>query len=167
MERSRALEAFLAGRDVPCHACGYNLRDVQGVFCPECGVVIPLPSESRRARRCRCGYDVRGLEGFICPECGASLMDQAALGRRERLALRAIMWLGWAGAVLSIARHAPGVWTGLMGGASGGHLGRMIAGVALCLGPTIIWVASSRLGMAGGSWVVVLGLVCVGVGAAV
>jgi hypothetical protein len=44
MGRATPLGEFLAGRDVPCHACGYNLRGVRGVQCPECGVVIPRPS---------------------------------------------------------------------------------------------------------------------------
>lgn len=28
---------YLQGRDVPCPACGYNLRDLGGARCPECG----------------------------------------------------------------------------------------------------------------------------------
>jgi hypothetical protein len=28
---------FLESRDVPCPSCGYNLRDLRGSRCPECG----------------------------------------------------------------------------------------------------------------------------------
>lgn len=31
------LTHYLAGRDVPCPTCGYNLRDLRGDQCPECG----------------------------------------------------------------------------------------------------------------------------------
>ena len=31
------LRQFLDGRDAPCPGCGYNLRDLQGSRCPECG----------------------------------------------------------------------------------------------------------------------------------
>ena len=33
---------FLRGRDVPCPSCGYNLRDLTGDRCPECGQEITL-----------------------------------------------------------------------------------------------------------------------------
>jgi hypothetical protein len=36
------LTGFLAGRDAPCPACGYNLRDLQGTRCPECGEMLVL-----------------------------------------------------------------------------------------------------------------------------
>jgi hypothetical protein len=36
------LHAFLAGRDVSCPACGYNLRDLAGDRCPECGEALVL-----------------------------------------------------------------------------------------------------------------------------
>ena len=36
------LQAFLSGRDVACPACGYNLRDLQGSRCPECGDELHL-----------------------------------------------------------------------------------------------------------------------------
>src|SRR5688572_24753805 len=32
------LRAFLAGRDVSCPNCEYNLRDLAGDRCPECGM---------------------------------------------------------------------------------------------------------------------------------
>lgn len=33
---------FLAGRDVACPACGYNLRDLTSAVCPECGERLGL-----------------------------------------------------------------------------------------------------------------------------
>ena len=36
------LQAFLAGRDVSCPACGYNLRDLPAAHCPECGEELVL-----------------------------------------------------------------------------------------------------------------------------
>ena len=36
------LAAFLAGRDVPCPRCGYNLRELSGSRCPECGEQLTL-----------------------------------------------------------------------------------------------------------------------------
>ena len=36
------LRTFLAGRDAACPNCSYNLRDLQGFICPECGEKIVL-----------------------------------------------------------------------------------------------------------------------------
>src|SRR4051794_28546487 len=36
------LREFLAGRDAPCPGCGYNLRDLTGDRCPECGQELVL-----------------------------------------------------------------------------------------------------------------------------
>jgi DNA-directed RNA polymerase subunit RPC12/RpoP len=36
------LRSFLGGRDVPCPQCDYNLRDLAGTRCPECGEEIVL-----------------------------------------------------------------------------------------------------------------------------
>lgn len=36
------LRTFLIGRDAPCPACGYNLRDLKGSTCPECGLALTL-----------------------------------------------------------------------------------------------------------------------------
>lgn len=32
-----ATELFISARDVPCAGCGYNLRGIRGLVCPECG----------------------------------------------------------------------------------------------------------------------------------
>jgi hypothetical protein len=36
------LRAFVAGRDVPCPSCNYNLRDLTDSRCPECGQRLEL-----------------------------------------------------------------------------------------------------------------------------
>ena len=36
------LQTFLADRDVPCPQCSYNLRDLHGSRCPECGEDLVL-----------------------------------------------------------------------------------------------------------------------------
>lgn len=36
------LRHFVAGRDVPCPGCGYNVRDLQHELCPECGQRLVL-----------------------------------------------------------------------------------------------------------------------------
>ncbi|MCW5775002.1 MAG: hypothetical protein KIS87_00960 [Phycisphaeraceae bacterium] len=39
-EPDAVLRGWLAGRDVPCPECGYNLCGTDGRACPECGVAI-------------------------------------------------------------------------------------------------------------------------------
>jgi hypothetical protein len=46
------LRIYLAGRDVACPQCGYNLRELRGTRCPECGEELTLrvqPVEPRQA----------------------------------------------------------------------------------------------------------------------
>jgi hypothetical protein len=61
------LAAFLAGRDAACPGCGYNLRDLQGTRCPECGeglvVRIGLVEPKQAAP----------IAGLICLAAGAGL----------------------------------------------------------------------------------------------
>jgi hypothetical protein len=44
------LTQFLAGRDAPCPVCRYNLRDLTGAHCPECGAPLVLAVGSHQAR---------------------------------------------------------------------------------------------------------------------
>jgi hypothetical protein len=44
------LTRFLAGRDVPCPVCRYNLRDLTGTRCPECGLELRLAIGAAGAR---------------------------------------------------------------------------------------------------------------------
>ena len=47
----QALLEFLADRDMPCPACGYNLRMLNKPTCPECGLPIKLTVGSQVAFR--------------------------------------------------------------------------------------------------------------------
>ncbi len=83
---------YLAGRDLPCPRCGYNLRGLGGDGCPECGLQFapaivpkylqqPLESPHHRALRLRayladrdvpcpsCGGNLRGVTTTTCPTC--------------------------------------------------------------------------------------------------
>ena len=55
------LVGYLAGRDVPCPACGYNLRDLAGGRCPECGDALALRLGSSEPRQ---GLLIAGLVGL-------------------------------------------------------------------------------------------------------
>lgn len=90
MSRPRAAETlreYLASHDISCEGCGYNLRGVDSVQCPECGTVIPRPPSEYIARRtadeatlqlaCQdCGYTVRGVNAQRCPECGSRRLQR-------------------------------------------------------------------------------------------
>lgn len=74
--------AFLANRDAPCPACGYNLRDLQGQTCPECGLALALRVNLQEPAL---GSFVAGLVG-ICTTLGFHAIvlvwaGVAALGR--------------------------------------------------------------------------------------
>lgn len=80
--------ACLAGRDVACSRCGYNLRGLQGTtVCPECAAELPawlwssadfMSDQQRTALYltshdcvCRsCRTNLRGHESGVCPGCG-------------------------------------------------------------------------------------------------
>ena len=49
MNESEHLAGYLKGRDCPCPACGYNLRDLRSPACPECAA--PLTIRALRYRR--------------------------------------------------------------------------------------------------------------------
>lgn len=95
------LRKYLARADVSCHACGYSLKGMTDVFCPECGVVIPRPpaDEARKDRGdvprrllCRkCGYTLAELKSAQCPECGESAL--IALMEGDRPDLKREGWL--------------------------------------------------------------------------
>jgi hypothetical protein len=47
-EVAEGLRRHLAEHDVACPACGYNLRGLTGMTCPECGSPVELPPERAR-----------------------------------------------------------------------------------------------------------------------
>jgi hypothetical protein len=138
------LRTYLADRDVACDCCGYNLRGVTDVFCPECGRVIPRPpadavrriSANRvnlRLYCTRCGYVVTGADPGRCPECGVAEMAQFSGDRPPRIARR---W--WSRvAPLPLLLLAPlGVCVAMTAAAVG--LGRSVGGRAR--GPVDPWL---------------------------
>ncbi|MEO1008620.1 MAG: hypothetical protein AAFX79_08640 [Planctomycetota bacterium] len=44
------LRTYLRDRDLPCPTCRYNLRDLRGSTCPECGDELELRLSSARPR---------------------------------------------------------------------------------------------------------------------
>lgn len=89
------LAGFLSDRDAPCESCGYNLRGVTTLFCPECGAVIPRPPHEEVARIegrkdnllwCpKCRYPMHDLNTDRCPECGYQrATDRPPTRRRGR-----------------------------------------------------------------------------------
>ena len=61
------LGRFLHGRDVACPGCGYNLRDLPGDRCPECGQEIVLHLQLAEPRQAAL------LAGLIGLSAGAGL----------------------------------------------------------------------------------------------
>lgn len=55
------LRHFLGGRDVQCPGCGYNLRDLPGDRCPECGQGLALRLQLAEPRL---GAMIAGLVGL-------------------------------------------------------------------------------------------------------
>jgi hypothetical protein len=90
--------AFLAGRDVPCPACGYNLRNADVARCPECGGPLELAIATRRPRL---GLYSAGVAAIALP-----------LGFAVALGIP-----GWIGAIRDFRRADPywgrADWTGL------------------------------------------------------
>jgi hypothetical protein len=73
------LRRFLAGRDVPCPRCEYNLRDLHGDHCPECGdgLIIRVNMAEPRLAALICGLvglsAGAGLNGLLLVY-GAAMM---------------------------------------------------------------------------------------------
>jgi hypothetical protein len=61
------LRQFLDGRDVPCPSCEYNLRDLPGDRCPECGQDLALRLQLAEPKQAAL------LTGLIALSAGAGL----------------------------------------------------------------------------------------------
>jgi hypothetical protein len=61
------LTTFLEGRDAACPGCGYNLRDLQGTRCPECGDMLVLRVGLVEPKQ------AAPIAGLICLAAGAGL----------------------------------------------------------------------------------------------
>ena len=60
--QAELLRAYLAGRDIPCPGCGYNLRGLTIQTCPECGLFLHWPL---RKAGSSVGWRL-GLAAMIC-----------------------------------------------------------------------------------------------------
>lgn len=65
------LATFLAGRNVPCPQCGYNLRDLRGDRCPECGDTLVLRVNAAEPRL---AAPIAGLVGLSAGAGFSALM---------------------------------------------------------------------------------------------
>ncbi len=68
--QTAALRRLLAEHSVPCPACGYNLRGLQELRCPECGLgitedALQLPKRQRRKWRSLSGGVALALAGCL------------------------------------------------------------------------------------------------------
>ncbi len=61
------LKQFLAGRDLACPRCDYNLRDLEGDRCPECGDQLKLAINPVQRKQAAC------LTGLMILAAGAGL----------------------------------------------------------------------------------------------
>jgi hypothetical protein len=61
------LRQYLSGRDVPCPQCEYNLRDLTGTRCPECGEELVLRLQLDEPRQ------AAALAGLIALAAGAGM----------------------------------------------------------------------------------------------
>lgn len=123
------LRAYLAGRDVSCSGCGYNLRALSGDACPECSSPVSLSVQAdepfRKWRRalfwsCAALAACQAIELFRWARAFTSDDLSRAYGwyvlAHEVAALALLVWLGAAcfnlqqhrrdGRLPSAVRHA-------------------------------------------------------------
>lgn len=82
------LRQFLAGRDVPCSECSYNLRDLATPKCPECGTVLHLQVATKDGRTRLWTWMLSGAvfgEGFCACIWGFVLWDYVRSGRTANI----------------------------------------------------------------------------------
>jgi hypothetical protein len=88
------LRAYLAGRDVPCPSCGYDLRDLVASTCPECGAPLALTVVTRPKRLD--AYTI-GLVGLTLAVLLAAVFAAVTILDRPLAGLLggfAVYWLG-------------------------------------------------------------------------
>lgn len=65
MKEIDRLAGYLKGRDAPCPGCGYNLRDLLGQTCPECGEALTVVKIIYNAPRASPASLVVGYLGLV------------------------------------------------------------------------------------------------------
>ncbi|MCC6675729.1 MAG: hypothetical protein IT436_01170 [Phycisphaerales bacterium] len=129
----------LAGAETSCPACGYSLVGVAGPFCPECGVVIPMPDPPRNGpidaeSRCRrCGYSLRGVTLPVCPECGS---------RQRPTEYTRPVWITWWRAYIAAAGIALLISAGLAANRIGPLRTPGLQGLVLAARPACVALAA-------------------------
>ncbi len=83
-DRATALQAYLADHDHACPLCGYNLRGLRGMRCPECDFALQL--QLAIVERWRAAW-IAGLVG-LAMTLGANLLGLTALLGAVLLGLR-------------------------------------------------------------------------------
>src|SRR4051812_44145979 len=93
----KLLLQFLAGRDVECPQCRYNLRDLQSDLCPECGERIALRVQLVEPRQAAPIVGLIGLSAGV--GFNALLILYAFLFRafHPGLSIPTTMWLSLGG----------------------------------------------------------------------
>ena len=109
MEEVDLLRRYLAGRDVACPMCGYNLRDLLGDRCPECGdqlelVVSPLePKQAAVITGLVLLSAGTGLNGLLLIYWVYALMHRAMMGPiLDRFLYANAVWFAVEGSALAI-----------------------------------------------------------------
>ena len=67
VDEAEVLRVYLSSRDVPCPHCEYNLRNLTGSVCPECGEEVTLRLQSVDPRQ------AASIVGLILLSAGAGL----------------------------------------------------------------------------------------------
>lgn len=65
MKEIDRLAGYLKGRDAPCPGCGYNLRDLIGERCPECGEALTVVKIIYHAPKASLASVVVGFFGLV------------------------------------------------------------------------------------------------------
>src|SRR5690242_20481338 len=91
MDDSATLRAFLAERDAPCPACGYNLRGIEEPLCPECGGTVELAI----GRRSSAAWVL--LMAILSVVALSAGMDAARAGRQALLESRPSQTISFGG----------------------------------------------------------------------
>ncbi|HEX3357947.1 MAG TPA: hypothetical protein VHS31_13325, partial [Tepidisphaeraceae bacterium] len=86
-EAGEMLRTFLAGRDIECPQCHYNLRDLVGDRCPECGDQLVLRVNLAEPKL---GVMIAGLVGL---SAGAGFSGLLLI----YIAIQAMLRPGWSG----------------------------------------------------------------------